>query len=326
MAGKYLDGSSLLAIRTYLGEAIASAIANVYNFKGAATCEQLRNMASSGNISSARVGDVYNVTDAGPIWIQFVANGDGTYSIATWDGHSAPSSGWSTSGITVVAGDNIAWTQYGWDKLAGTIDLSAYATQLWVSQNYLQLGGGTMTGDLVMGGNEIYLDSGSTVGIKSYTNSGGYADIYLVGNGEYKLYGDNADAILDTSVLDNGAKTFTFPNQSGTFLLDSGVSNFWAGGTNASNQTRTVFGIKFYDTQGNGGDTLTFTYTYVQNASHLVIGTGVSDMVLSPDGELYYGSVAANNQIVKKGDVECYTEAYALEILRQGTLTPTISE
>ena len=37
------------------------------------------------------------------------------------------------SGITINSGDNVAWTGEVWDKLAGTIDLSAYATKEEVS-------------------------------------------------------------------------------------------------------------------------------------------------------------------------------------------------
>lgn len=106
MANKYLDGNSLLAIRTYIANSIASAISTVYKFKGSKTVAQVNGTADSGNIDYTTIatGDVYNISDSGTI--------------------TKPTG----TSLVVVAGDNIVWTGDTWDKLAGDIDLSGYVT------------------------------------------------------------------------------------------------------------------------------------------------------------------------------------------------------
>lgn len=64
-----------------------------YNYKGSRTVAQIN------ALTNQSAGDVYNVTDSGTI---------------------------TTGSVSVVAGDNVAWTGTAWDKLAGTVDLSGY--------------------------------------------------------------------------------------------------------------------------------------------------------------------------------------------------------
>lgn len=77
--------------------AINNAISSAYMFKGSKTCQEINNMNSSDLV----VGWVYNVTDSGVITL---------------------------GNLSVLAGDNIAWTGSVWDKLAGTLDTSPFVT------------------------------------------------------------------------------------------------------------------------------------------------------------------------------------------------------
>lgn len=70
-------------------------VASVFKYKGSVASY------SALPTTNRKTGDVYNITSAG-----------GT------DAH----------GTTIKAGDNVAWNGSGWDVLAGTIDLSSYAT------------------------------------------------------------------------------------------------------------------------------------------------------------------------------------------------------
>lgn len=76
---------------------ILDAISSAYIYKGSKTVAQINAL----NTSTLSVGWIYNVSDSGTITL---------------------------GSLSVVAGDNIAWTGDAWDKLAGTVDLSNYVT------------------------------------------------------------------------------------------------------------------------------------------------------------------------------------------------------
>lgn len=78
-----------------------SQVASTYKYKGTKTVAQIN------ALSGQTTGDVYNVSDSGTLT----------------DGN-----------VDVVAGDNVAWDGTKWDKLAGVIDLSGYATLTYVNQ------------------------------------------------------------------------------------------------------------------------------------------------------------------------------------------------
>jgi len=91
-------------------DAITSAVSGMYKVKGSATVQEINAMQAA----DLSVGDVYNVTTNGTITL---------------------------GNFTVEAGDNIVYVEvqpatnpktYVWDKLASTVDLSAYATMTWV--------------------------------------------------------------------------------------------------------------------------------------------------------------------------------------------------
>lgn len=89
-----------LATQDFVNTQIASAIAglgNVFEYKGTKTVSELNTLASG--LTTANIGDTYNVSDSGTL---------------------------TAGNVSVVAGDNVAWAGSAWDKLAGTIDLSGY--------------------------------------------------------------------------------------------------------------------------------------------------------------------------------------------------------
>ena len=210
MAGKYLDGSSLLAIRTYIAEAIASALTNVYEIKGSATIAQLSITAGSGNITAPSVGDVYNVSDSGTIKCQYKSTSSG-YEVIAWDGTSPATSGYTTLSLSgIIAGDNVVWTSAGWDKLAGTIDLSGYLARD---------GSNSVTGDILpdqantrsLGSTQnCYKNIFATAFVGTYLMSGD--SIYNPSH--YASYQYNQIQHADTT---SGATTYTLslPNKTG---------------------------------------------------------------------------------------------------------------
>lgn len=78
-----------------VNSAVSEAISTVYKVMGSSTYDELPTDAS--------VGDVYNITD------DFELDGEG-----------------------YPAGTNVVFTEDGWDALAGTIDLTSYATTDYV--------------------------------------------------------------------------------------------------------------------------------------------------------------------------------------------------
>ncbi len=97
--------SLTLATEDYVDDEIKNAISSVYQVKGSATVSELNTLTSTTVDKSTLNGYVYNVLDSGNL----------NYYAGT---------------IEVLAGDNVVFTynngQWGWDKLASTIDLSGY--------------------------------------------------------------------------------------------------------------------------------------------------------------------------------------------------------
>lgn len=95
---------STIATKSYVNTSIASAISNVYKFMGSYIVSELNAL----DVDSSFNGNVYNVQDSGTL------------------------QGWGGYTTVVNPGDNVAivYPENGhwyWDKLASTIDLSAYA-------------------------------------------------------------------------------------------------------------------------------------------------------------------------------------------------------
>lgn len=82
---------------------IAAAITGGYTVQGTKTVAQLNALAPTlGTASSTlKVGHVYNVSDGGTL--------------------TAPA---TSADATVAAGDNVVWTNVGWDRLTGLVDVS----------------------------------------------------------------------------------------------------------------------------------------------------------------------------------------------------------
>lgn len=104
------SGTSGIMTPDHIQALVSNKVASVYKVKGTATRETLAAKEDNTNV----VGDVYNVSDAGEL----------------------PVKKGSETKITLLAGDNIVWTEDGWDKLASSVSLDGYATEEWVETNY----------------------------------------------------------------------------------------------------------------------------------------------------------------------------------------------
>ena len=85
-------------IDAYTKSEIDSKIVGVYKICGSKTVEEINAIEAS----TLTIGDVYNVSDSGVI----------------------------STNIKVNAGDNVVWTEDGWDNLVGIVDLSSYQEKL----------------------------------------------------------------------------------------------------------------------------------------------------------------------------------------------------
>lgn len=128
---------------------ISAEVSKVFTFKGSvATYAELPS-------TDQAVGDVYNIEQA-----------DAEHGI--------------------LAGDNVVWTSDSWDKLAGTIDLSAYVTKAYADDTYVptQLAGTNGTAviqnEATGGGAKFWHDDGteSFVGVNNGGATGMVAQIY----------------------------------------------------------------------------------------------------------------------------------------------------
>lgn len=104
------DSSATSGIMTpdQIQSLISDKTTKVYHVKGSKTVAGINALSES----DIEIGDVYNVSDSGEINIK---PGD------------------TSKTISVIAGDNVVYSDEGWDKLAGTIDLTSYATTAWVN-------------------------------------------------------------------------------------------------------------------------------------------------------------------------------------------------
>lgn len=91
---------------------IASAITGGYKVKGTKTVSQLNTLAPTVGTADASLkpGDVYNLSDGGTL-----------------------ASAATNADSTVVAGDNVVWTEDGWDRLTGMVDLSGKQDKITAS-------------------------------------------------------------------------------------------------------------------------------------------------------------------------------------------------
>lgn len=161
------EGSDTSATKSYYGllkkiNEVQASVATVYRPKGSKTIEELE------GLTGVQVGDVYNITDKGTI----------------------------NETTKVNAGDNVAALTAGngsdveWDVLAGTVDLTGYATSSSVNSKIgaLTINGkkiGTSTGgnanlvlaggDLLVGGSGDYADSTITEAIDAIAEALGQA-------------------------------------------------------------------------------------------------------------------------------------------------------
>lgn len=109
--GKAFVDQQPLATEDYVDTKVAS-LGTVLNYKGSKSVSQLN------DLTGQKAGDVYNVTTNGTL---------------------------NAGSVVVVAGDNVVWNGSAWDKLAGTIDLSDYATKTYVDNAILTEDGNVKT-------------------------------------------------------------------------------------------------------------------------------------------------------------------------------------
>lgn len=91
---------------------IASAITGGYKVKGTKTVSQLNTLAPTVGTADASLkpGDVFNLSDGGTL-----------------------ASAATNADSTVVAGDNVVWTEDGWDRLTGMVDLTGKQDKITAS-------------------------------------------------------------------------------------------------------------------------------------------------------------------------------------------------
>ncbi len=176
--------------------AISSAITNVYKFMGSSTIADLNTTTAnvSASFKEAMKGWVYNITDSGNL-----NNSTGT--------------------TAVTAGDNVAFvyttsSNWHWDKLAGTIDLSNYVP------TSRKINGLLLTSDILLHAEDVgalpsdttYLKSASVSGSTltltkqdnttvTFTASGGGANYYPTRSYSSGLQISTSSGVTDTCAL-----------------------------------------------------------------------------------------------------------------------------
>ena len=206
---KLLDGNSLLAIKSYVDDKLTSAYKIMGNVANPA--------ALQAQATAVGAGYVYNVTASGTITQSI--NGVGT--------------------VTVInAGDNVVWvtatnsndggsyhTGGYWDVLAGIVDLSSYATQSWVSSNYLPLNGATLSagGFLVQGASNQNVQLTATGTGSARLVSSGNTDIT---GDAIRFKTDEGYATFNFDAVPSAGVTFTFPATGGEIALAGSLSNY----------------------------------------------------------------------------------------------------
>lgn len=128
---------------SYTKGEVDSKLSSVYKYKG--TVNTINDLPTTG----LTVGDVYNIETAGILDYELSASNN----------------------INVKAGDNVAWTENGWDILAGIVDTSVFALK--------QTENGGFTG-----GNNANANTGGAIGQDSSATGGG-----AIGDSAYALDG-----------------------------------------------------------------------------------------------------------------------------------------
>lgn len=146
---KYVTTNTLNETVEALEQKIAEEASKVFTFKGSVTTyDDLPT-------ENREIGDVYNIEQADP-----------------------------DEGI--LAGDNVVWTGDSWDKLAGSVDLSAYATKEYVEENFVPFtvegtnGTALIQNEPTGGGPKFHHNDGteSFVGVNDGGANGMVAQIY----------------------------------------------------------------------------------------------------------------------------------------------------
>lgn len=146
---KYVTTNTLNKTVEALEQKIAEEASKVFTFKGSVTTyDDLPT-------ENREIGDVYNIEQADP-----------------------------DEGI--LAGDNVVWTGDSWDKLAGSVDLSAYATKEYVEDNFVPFtvegtnGTALIQNEPTGGGPKFHHNDGteSFVGVNDGGANGMVAQIY----------------------------------------------------------------------------------------------------------------------------------------------------
>lgn len=146
---KYVTTNTLNETVEALEQKIAEEASKVFTFKGSVTTyDDLPT-------ENREIGDVYNIEQADP-----------------------------DEGI--LAGDNVVWTGDSWDKLAGSVDLSAYATKEYVEDNFVPFtvegtnGTALIQNEPTGGGPKFHHNDGteSFVGVNDGGANGMVAQIY----------------------------------------------------------------------------------------------------------------------------------------------------
>ena len=159
---------------SYTKGEVDSKLSSVYKYKG--TVNTINDLPTTG----LTVGDVYNIETSGTLDYELSANNN----------------------IDVKAGDNIAWTENGWDILAGIVDTSVFALKQTENGGFI-------------GGNNATANTGGAIGINSSVTGGG-------------AIGDSACA------LDGGAVGKSALSNNGGAVGSSAIAgDGFAGGKNA---------------------------------------------------------------------------------------------
>lgn len=145
----YVTTNTLNETVEELEQKIAQEASKVFTFKGSVTTY------NDLPTENQKIGDVYNIEQADP-----------------------------DEGI--LAGDNVVWTGDSWDKLAGSVDLSAYATKEYVEDNFVPFtiegtnGTALIQNEPTGGGPKFHHNDGteSFVGVNDGGANGMVAQIY----------------------------------------------------------------------------------------------------------------------------------------------------
>lgn len=118
---------------------------------------------------------------------------------------------WSLTDIEVLKGDNVVWTPEGWDKLAGTVDLTGYQPKLEFAA---EISSENASKAVTAGPVKSYVDSE----ISKFLESSG-SILNLVGSGQATEVGSYTFAEATTVEADTVACTITFETPSYKLMI-----------------------------------------------------------------------------------------------------------